>query len=94
MAPDPLEVLRTVPLFGQVPEEDLRALAGLVRERRQPKGSMILKQAPPLVSSIEMLPPWSCTNSLVMDKPSPVPPYWQLLPPSSCRNGSKMAVRR
>jgi len=44
MPPDPLEVLRTVPLFRQVPEEDLRALAGLVRERRQPRGSMILTQ--------------------------------------------------
>src|SRR5688500_20399209 len=44
MAPDSLEVLRTVPLFRQVPEEDLRALAGLVRERRQPRGSMILTQ--------------------------------------------------
>jgi CRP-like cAMP-binding protein len=44
MALDPLEVLRTVPLFRQVPERDLLALAGLVRERRQPKGSMILTQ--------------------------------------------------
>jgi CRP/FNR family cyclic AMP-dependent transcriptional regulator len=44
MALDPLEVLRTVPLFSQVPERDLLALAGLVRERRQPRGSMILTQ--------------------------------------------------
>ncbi|HSE52258.1 MAG TPA: Crp/Fnr family transcriptional regulator [Gemmatimonadales bacterium] len=44
MALDPLEVLRAVPLFRQVPERDLLALAGLVRERRQPKGSMILTQ--------------------------------------------------
>ena len=44
MAPDPLDVLRTVPLFRQVPESDLLALAGLVRERRQPRGSMILTQ--------------------------------------------------
>lgn len=44
MALDPIEVLRTVPLFGQVPERDLLALAGLVRERRQPRGSMILTQ--------------------------------------------------
>src|SRR5512145_1882968 len=44
MALDPIEVLRTVPLFGLVPERDLLALAGLVRERRQPKGGMILTQ--------------------------------------------------
>ena len=44
MAPDPLEVLRTVPLFSQVSEADLRAMADLVRERRQPKGSLILTQ--------------------------------------------------
>ena len=44
MALDPLVVLRTVPLFRQVPERDLLALAGLVRERRQPRGSMILTQ--------------------------------------------------
>jgi CRP-like cAMP-binding protein len=44
MAPDPLDVLRTVPLFRQVPERDLLALAGLVRERRQPRGSLILTQ--------------------------------------------------
>jgi CRP-like cAMP-binding protein len=44
MAPDPLDVLRTVPLFRQIPERDLLALAGLVRERRQPRGSMILTQ--------------------------------------------------
>ena len=44
MALDPLDVLRAVPLFHQVPEADLVALARLVRERRQPKGSMILSQ--------------------------------------------------
>ncbi len=44
MALNPLDVLRTVPLFGQVPESDLVALAQLVRERRQPRGSMILSQ--------------------------------------------------
>jgi CRP-like cAMP-binding protein len=44
MAPDPIEVLRTVPLFSQVPGADLRAMADLVRERRQPKGSLILTQ--------------------------------------------------
>ncbi len=44
MALDPLDVLRAVPLFRQVPEADLRAMADLVRERRQPKGSLILTQ--------------------------------------------------
>lgn len=44
MALDPIEVLRVVPLFSQVPERDLLALAGLVRERRQPKGGLILTQ--------------------------------------------------
>lgn len=44
MALDPLDVLRAVPLFRQVPEADLRAMANLVRERRQPKGSLILTQ--------------------------------------------------
>jgi CRP-like cAMP-binding protein len=44
MALDPLDVLRAVPLFHQVPEADLRAMADLVRERRQPKGSLILTQ--------------------------------------------------
>src|SRR5512145_2764234 len=44
MGPDSLDVLRTVPLFRQVPERDLVALAVLVRERRQPRGSMILTQ--------------------------------------------------
>jgi CRP-like cAMP-binding protein len=44
MSPDPLEVLRTVPLFRQVPEADLRAMSDLIRERRQPKGSLILTQ--------------------------------------------------
>lgn len=44
MALDSLEVLRVVPLFRQVPEPDLTALAQLVRERRQAKGTMILSQ--------------------------------------------------
>jgi len=44
VAPDALEVLRTVPLFREVREADLRAIADLVRERRQPKGSLILTQ--------------------------------------------------
>ena len=44
MTAHPLEVLRAVPLFRQVPESDLRAMAELIRERRQPKGSLILTQ--------------------------------------------------
>ena len=44
MTANPLEVLRAVPLFRQVPESDLRAMAELIRERRQPKGSLILTQ--------------------------------------------------
>ncbi len=44
MALDPHDVLRAVPLFRQVPEADLRAMADLVRERRQPRGSLILTQ--------------------------------------------------
>jgi CRP/FNR family cyclic AMP-dependent transcriptional regulator len=47
MPPDPFEVLRSVPLFGQVPEADLRALAQLVRERTHPRGSLILTQGDP-----------------------------------------------
>lgn len=44
MALDPLDVLRTVPLFRQVPAADLSAFARLVRERREPRGSLILSQ--------------------------------------------------
>jgi CRP/FNR family transcriptional regulator, cyclic AMP receptor protein len=44
MALNPLDVLRKVPLFRQVPEADLAAFAQLVRERRHAKGSMILSQ--------------------------------------------------
>ena len=44
MAADPLEVLRSVPLFREVPETDLQAMAELMRERRQPRGSLILTQ--------------------------------------------------
>ncbi len=44
MALDPLDVLRAVPLFRQVPEADLLAFTRLVRERREPKGTMILSQ--------------------------------------------------
>ena len=41
---DAIEVLRTVPLFQQVPEVDLQALAQLVRERSHTKGAVILSQ--------------------------------------------------
>jgi CRP/FNR family cyclic AMP-dependent transcriptional regulator len=44
MSVDVLEVLRSVPLFRQVPEADLQALAQLVRERSHTKGSVILSQ--------------------------------------------------
>src|ERR1051325_10674068 len=44
---DPFEVLRSAPLFAQVPEADLRALAQLVRERTHPRGSLILTQGDP-----------------------------------------------
>src|ERR1051325_105665 len=44
---DPFEELRSAPLFGQVPEADLRALAQLVRERTHPRGSLILTQGDP-----------------------------------------------
>lgn len=44
MALDPLDVLRAVPLFQQVPEADLVAFARLVRERRESRGSLILSQ--------------------------------------------------
>jgi CRP-like cAMP-binding protein len=44
MATETLEVLRAVPLFRQVPDADLQALGQLVRERREPKGALILSQ--------------------------------------------------
>lgn len=44
MPSDALPVLKSVPLFREVSEADLRAIADLVRERRQPKGSLILTQ--------------------------------------------------
>jgi CRP/FNR family cyclic AMP-dependent transcriptional regulator len=44
MSVDVLEVLRSVPLFRQVPDADLQALAQLVRERSHTKGSVILSQ--------------------------------------------------
>jgi CRP/FNR family cyclic AMP-dependent transcriptional regulator len=47
MPPTPFEVLRSVPLFRQVAEEHLRALARLVRERSYPRGNVILSQGDP-----------------------------------------------
>lgn len=44
MALETLEVLRAVPLLRQVPDADLIALSQLVRERREPKGALILSQ--------------------------------------------------
>jgi CRP/FNR family transcriptional regulator, cyclic AMP receptor protein len=41
---DPGEVLRSVPLFRQVPEADLLALTQLIRERAFLKGNLILSQ--------------------------------------------------
>jgi CRP-like cAMP-binding protein len=44
MPVDPLEVLRSVPLFRQVAETDLQALAQMVHARDFPKGNVILSQ--------------------------------------------------
>lgn len=43
----PANVLRSVPLFSQLPEEDLRAFATLTRERTYPKGSVIVFEDDP-----------------------------------------------
>jgi len=42
MPMEPLEVLRSVPLFRQVSEPDLLALAQLAREHHHPKGAVIV----------------------------------------------------
>jgi CRP-like cAMP-binding protein len=42
-----LEVLRRVPLLANLAREELVAFAALLRERRYPKGSMILAQGDP-----------------------------------------------
>lgn len=44
MTPQSLEVLRAVPLFRQVPDADLQALAQLAREHTHHKGSVIVSQ--------------------------------------------------
>lgn len=41
------DVLRSVPLFRQLPEEELQAFAGLTRERSYPKGSVIVFEDDP-----------------------------------------------
>ncbi len=38
----PTDVLRSVPLFHRLPEEDLQAFAAVTRERTYPKGSIIV----------------------------------------------------
>ena len=43
----PADVLRSVPLFSQLPEEDLQAFATLTRERTYPKGSVIVFEDDP-----------------------------------------------
>ena len=47
MSLDAYAALRTVPLFREVAESDLRAIAALVRERQFPKGSLILSEGDP-----------------------------------------------
>src|SRR5436309_1812285 len=44
---NPYDALRAVPLFREVPEADLRAIAQLVRERQFAKGSVILSAGAP-----------------------------------------------
>ncbi|MEE8060274.1 MAG: Crp/Fnr family transcriptional regulator [Gemmatimonadales bacterium] len=44
---NPVDVLKSVPLFSQLPEEDIRAFATLTRERTYPKGSVILFEDDP-----------------------------------------------
>jgi len=43
----PIDVLKSVPLFSQIPEEDVRAFAALTRERTYPKGSVIVFEDDP-----------------------------------------------
>lgn len=43
----PADVLRSVPLFSQLPDEDLLAFAALTRERTYPKGSVIVFEDDP-----------------------------------------------
>lgn len=43
----PLDVLHQVPLFASLPDADLQAFAPLLRERRFPRGNVILMQGDP-----------------------------------------------
>lgn len=43
----PVAVLRSVPLFSRLPEEDLQAFAAVTRERTYPKGSIIVFEDDP-----------------------------------------------
>ena len=43
----PVAVLRSVPLFSRLPEEDLQAFAAMTRERTYPKGSIIVFEDDP-----------------------------------------------
>jgi CRP-like cAMP-binding protein len=42
-----IDALRAVPLFRDVPEPDLRAIAQLVRERKVPKSTLIISEGDP-----------------------------------------------
>ena len=43
----PIDVLKSVPLFSQLSEEDVQAFAALTRERSYPKGSVIVFEDDP-----------------------------------------------
>ncbi len=47
MGLSPLDVLRGVPLFASLPEQELQAFAPLMRERRVARGGVILMQGDP-----------------------------------------------
>lgn len=47
MAPSAIDVLRGIPMFQHLAPEDLAGLAGLLRERRFPKGAIIVTQGDP-----------------------------------------------
>ncbi|MFN0178163.1 MAG: Crp/Fnr family transcriptional regulator [Gemmatimonadales bacterium] len=47
MAPSAIDVLRGIPMFQHLPPDDLAGLAGLLRERRFPKGAIIVTQGDP-----------------------------------------------
>jgi CRP/FNR family cyclic AMP-dependent transcriptional regulator len=47
MAPSAIDVLRGIPMFQHLAPEDLAGLASLLRERRFPKGAIIVTQGDP-----------------------------------------------